>query len=417
MDTNALRADADNPPANFLLGDQHAFFGKLRETGPIHRLTFPDGIDRWVVTRYDEVASVLSDPRFSNGNMMQAAAVEGLEPEVRETLAMVDSILGQAMPSQDPPSHTRLRKLVVGAFSAKRMDALRPRIQEMTNSRLDAMVAAAADDLEGTVDLVHHLAYPLPVAVICELLGVPEPDRASFHSWSSTLTAFLLDITAAARALEAMKAMRSYLLDLIAAKRRRPDDGLLTVLIAAHEDEQRLSDVELVAFGIMLLVAGHENTTHLISSGALNLLRNPSQLAMIREQPELLRSAIDELLRYDGPLNPGLPRFTLEDVQISGVTIPKHSLVMVGLAPANRDPRRFPDADRLDITRQSKQHLAYGHGIHRCLGARLAQIEGEIALGTLIRRFPQLHLAVPADSLKCRFGFIRSLVEMPVRLA
>jgi cytochrome P450 len=311
------------------------------------------------------------------------------------------------MLNSDPPDHTRLRRLVATAFTMRRVELMRPRIVEIT----DELLAGLAGREQ--VDLVDDFAFPLPVTVICELLGVPYADREDFRTWSTVLlSAGEIDAVVAAG-----KNMAAYLHELIAAKRADPVDDMLSALIQARDDGDRLDEAELVSMAFLLLVAGHETTVNLIANGTLALLQHPDQRAALRADPALLPGAIEEFLRYDGPISHATIRYTTEPVEIGGVTIPGGEFVVIALGSANRDDDRFADADRLDVTRPAGGHLAFGHGIHFCVGAPLARLEGQIAIGRLFDRFPDLALAVDANELRWRHStLLRGLESLPVRL-
>src|SRR6202012_4295940 len=317
------------------------------------------------------------------------------------------------MLSTDPPDHDRLRRLVTKAFTARRIERLRPRAAEITTSLLDAMPAA------GPVALLEAFAFPLPITVICELLGVPDSDRASFRAWTQ---AVLSTGEAPAESGTAAMEMAGYFTALVADKRAHPADDLLSALIAARDAGDGLSERELLGMLFLLLVAGHETTVNLIGSGTLALLRSPGELGRLRADPSLLPGAVEELLRYTSPVNHATFRFTAEAVEIGGSLLPAREPVLVAPAPANRDPGRYPAPDpvpaRLDGGRDAGGNLAFGHGIHYCLGAPLARMEGVIAFGALLSRFPGLTLAVPPESLRWRPStLIRGLETLPVRLA
>lgn len=314
----------------------------------------------------------------------------------------------RTMLRSDPPDHTRLRRLVSKAFTARRVAELRPRVQEITDGLLDAIVPA------GKAELVEDFALPLPVTVISELLGVPVADRDDFQRWTDSMILQGPEPPDPARVDQAWRHMRSYLTGLLQDKRARPGDDLLSALIATRDEEHQLDEDELIAMAFLLLVAGYITTVNLIGSGIAALLAHPDQLQMLREDPGLLPGAIEEFLRYDGPVSPGIARFAREDVVIAGVAIPRGATVLVASAIADRDPAQFPDPDRLDITRQDNGHLAFGHGIHYCLGAPLARLEGQIAVGTVLRRLPHLSLAVPASELRWRSGGLRGPEQLPV---
>jgi len=271
-----------------------------------------------------------------------------------------------------------------------------------------------ADLDDDPVDLIDHFAFPLPMTVICELLGVPDGDRQEFRAWSTTVLSDAPDQEVRA----ASTAMADYLVDLLAVKRAKPADDLLTGLIQARDHEDRLNEQELVSMVFVLLVAGHETTVNLIGNGTLALLRHPDQLARLRQDPSLVPGAVEELLRYNGPVNLATMRYTTEPVRLGDVEIPAGEFVLVSLASANHDDRRFADPERLDIGREATGHLAFGHGIHYCLGAPLARLEGEVAFRQLFDRFPGLRLAAAPAELRWRNStLIRGLVRLPVHLA
>jgi cytochrome P450 len=310
------------------------------------------------------------------------------------------------MLNSDPPDHTRLRRLVGKAFTTRRIEELRPRIEQITEELLDAM--AGKDE----VDLLDAFAFPLPITVICELLGVPQDDRDDFRIWSNRLVS---GSEAAELVSQAAASMAEYLTKLVAAKRANPGDDMVTALVHARDEDDRLEENELVSMLFLLLVAGHETTVNLIGNSTLALLRNPDQLAALHADPSLLHGAIEEFLRYDGPVQLATLRFTTQPLTIAGTVIPEGEFVMVALTSANRDQEKFADPDRLDVTRPAGGHMAFGHGIHYCLGAPLARLEGEIALGRLLARFPELRLAAEPQELTWRVStIIRGLETLPV---
>ena len=393
------------------LGDdyyQHplSFFTRMREEGPVTPVVMPYGERAWLVTRYADVRAALADPRLHKDWAGKLTSPDWAPDEVA-------AFLNMHLLNTDPPQHTRLRKLVTKAFTARRVAGLRPRVEAITASLLDAVGARlAAGD---TVDLIEGFAFPLPVTVICELLGVPVQDQAQFRAWSNAIVANDVE-PGAFRSAGA--AMFHYFTRLVAAKRAHPGDDLVSALIDARDSGDSLNERELMSMLWLLLVAGHETTTNLIASGTLALLTNPAQLDRLRSDPGLLPGAVDELLRYVNPLNHATDRFTLEPVEIGGVTIPAREWVLCVTSSANRDPDRFPDADRLDVGRDAGGHVAFGHGIHFCLGAPLARLEGEVAFGALLSRFPSLSLAADPATLRWRqSSLIHGLESLPVRLA
>jgi cytochrome P450 len=311
------------------------------------------------------------------------------------------------MLNHNPPEHTRLRRLVTAAFTRRRIEQLTLRIQQITDARLDAVAT------EAQTDLIASFAYPLPITVICELLGVPADRRAEFHVWSATLmTGALADPDAYCSAATALV---HYLQELLKIKRAAPADDLLTALLAVRDGHDRFSADELTSMASLLLVAGHETTANLIGNGMHALLTHPEQLALLRAQPHWLGAAVEELLRFDGPLQVGHFRLTTEPIEIGGITIPAHEIIVPTLLAANRHPACTARPDALDITRTDNPHLAFGHGIHHCLGAPLARLEGRIALGSLLTRYPRLRLAVPPEQLTRQPGVVvNGLTALPV---
>jgi cytochrome P450 len=390
--------------------DPHAYFTRMREEGPVTPVVLPHGGRVWLITRYADVRAALADPRLYKDWAGKLTGPDWVPDEVTGYLAM-------HMLNADPPDHTRLRKLVTRAFTARRVAGLRPRVEAITASLLDAAEARGED----VIDLIEAFAFPLPVTVICELLGVPTEDRAQFRQWTNTM---LAEGGEAGSFRAAGEAMYRYFTSLVAAKRAAlaedtgPTDDLVSALIEAQADsEDALDERELIAMLWLLLVAGHETTTNLIASGTLALLANPAELERLRSDPSLLSGAIEELLRYVNPLNHATDRFTLEPVEIGGVTIPAREWVLCVTSSANRDPDRFADPDRLDVGRDAGGHVAFGHGIHHCLGAPLARLEGEVAFGALLSRFPGLSLAADPSALRWRASsLIHGLETLPVRL-
>lgn len=388
--------------------DPYAIFARLREQAPVCRVTTHRGMSAWMVTRHADVRALLADSRLAKdgnriGELMPrhstlTGAATGFPPGL--TTNMVNS---------DPPDHTRLRHLVGREFTGHRVEGLRPRIEEIVDDLLDG-VAACGDE----ADLAETLARRLPIAVIGELLGVPEADRAEFFCWADTLYGG----TASPEALgQAYNAIVDYLGRLCDAKRDVPADDLLTALVQVSADEDRLSREELVSMALLLLVAGHETTSKQISNGVLALLLNPEQLKLLKAQPARTAGAVEELLRFEGPSLSASLRFTTEPVEVAGVVIPEGEFVLLSLASGNRDPEKFPDPDRLDITRSTQGNLAMGHGIHHCVGAALARLELEIVLSRLVARFPQMQLAVEADDLEWLVNsFFRAPLHLPVSL-
>ncbi|MFF9768442.1 cytochrome P450 [Streptomyces sp. NPDC014636] len=385
------------------VADPFPLYRRLREEGPVRRAVIAGGLDAWLVTRYEDGLAALSDPRLSSD------VRDASDPRLIEQLPEFerDSMMSNMLRS-DPPDHTRLRRLVSKAFTARRVAELRPRVQEITDRLLDAVVP------DGHAELVADFALPLPVTVISELLGVPVDDRHDFQRWTDAMLARGEGMPDPVVVDEAWQQMHAYVTKHLESKRARPGGDLLSALISAHDEERRLSHDELIAMTFLLLAAGYITTVNLIGGGIAALLANPDQLALLRDQPELLPDAVEEFLRFDGPVSPGIARFARDDVEIGGVAIPRGATVLVASAIADRDPARFRDPDRLDITRRDNGHLAFGHGIHYCLGAPLARLEGQIAIGTALRRLPDLALAVPPAEPSWRPGGLRGPVRLPV---
>jgi len=369
------------------LENPYPIYSVLRTVRPVLQVPIPsyDGPGMWMLTRYRDVHDVLRDPRFS---------VERIRaPLVRDNLARMPEFLRQSaqglrsMLIMDPPDHTRVRKLVNKAFTPKRIAALRAHVEALANELADAARE------KGRFDLIHDIAEPLPAIVIAELLGVPARDHRQFRDWSSTLIAGFAAPSAEARAAstEAGRSLFAYLADTIAARRRAPREDLISAMIQAQEERDALTDAELLATSNLLLLAGHETTTNLIGNGMLALLREPDEWRRLCADPGLLPTAIEELLRYDGPVQATV-RVALEDVAIDEHVIPAGALVMVGIGAANHDPATFARPDELDLARDPNPHLAFGFGTHFCLGAPLARLEAQLAFEALTRRFPGLTL-------------------------
>jgi cytochrome P450 len=390
--------------------DPDELYRTLRREAPVVQVSTPMGLQAWVVTRYHDVRPALNDPRLSKDASRFADILERRSVAPERRVQFADSLAGHMLNS-DPPDHTRLRKLVNRAFTVRAIARMRPRIEEIAHGLADRMATKAAR--EGTVDLLDEFAYPLPMTVICELLGVPEGERDDFRGWSNTL----LSAAPPEERTVAAVAMAEFLTRLVADKSAHPGEDMLSAVVKASEDGDTLSAREATSMAFLLLVAGHETTVNLIGNGALALLRHPDQLALLRADPTLVPNAVEEFLRYDGPVNLATFRYTTEPVEIGGTTIPKGEVVLVSLVSANRDPERYGEPARLDVTRDPAGHVAFGHGIHHCLGAPLARLEGEIAFRTLLDRFPGLALAGDPAILGWRQStLIHGLVRLPVHL-
>lgn len=385
--------------------DPYPIYARLRQQLPVHKVHVPNRVDMWVVTRYEDVKVALTAPEVSKDSVRLRELVEKLSPPGRPQF---DEALSAHMLNSDPPQHTRLRKLVAKAFTPRRVETLRPRIESVTAELLDRLEQGGE-----VVDLMETMAFPLPITVICELLGVPEADQADFRRWSNSL---LGNANEPEQQAKDSQDLAAYLVGLIESKRATPTDDLLTDLIQVSEDNESLTQGELVAMSFLLLVAGHETTANLIGNGVRALLEHPEQLAELRAKPELIHNAVEEMLRYDGPVITGTIRMTTAPLTLGEVTVPEDSFLLVGLGSANRDANRFENPDQLDIDRALGGHFGFGHGIHYCVGAPLARLEAVTAIGGLLARFPNLALAVPPEQLNYRHSvLIRSLQELPIR--
>jgi cytochrome P450 len=389
--------------------DPFPLYATVRDRGAVHAVTLSDGHDAWLVVRYDEARAALNDPRFSKD--MHAALAKSADV-VAEGLP--GPVFARHMLNVDPPDHTRLRRLVAGAFSVRRVDAMRPRVQAIIDDLLDDIAAVGP---YSRVDLVASFAFPLPFTIICDLLGVPEPDRASL---GAELTALLRPVSTPAdyaRAKVASDAVVAMLGALVEAKQGAPGDDVVTGLLEARDGDERLTHQELMSTIFQLIVAGHDTTTSLIGNGVVALLRRPDQLALLHAEPERITAAVEEFLRYDAPVPHSTFRYAVEPVEIAGTTVPAGAQLIISLAAANRDAERYAEPEMLDIDRPYVRHLAFGHGIHSCLGAALARIEGQLALKALLHRFPELRLAGSFDDLHWSHGdglVLRGLSQLPI---
>ncbi|RSN46816.1 cytochrome P450 [Streptomyces sp. WAC 04229] len=367
----------------------------LRAAGAVHRVSVPGSGESWLVVTRDAARAALTDPRLRN--------------DIRHS-ASWDSdgghAIGRNMLQSDPPQHTRLRHLVAGHFTPRRIAALHPRVERVAEDLLDAL------ERGGTADLVARYALPLPVTVICELLGVPGADREVFHTWSNELVM----PTSPKAAQGAADALTGYLTDLTGAKRDDPDGTLLGDLTAAA-DTGGLTAEELLGMAFLILVAGHETTVNLISATVHSLLTHPGQLDRLRAEPGLAGAAVEESLRFNSPVHASAFRFAAEPLELAGTPIAAGDSVLVSLAAASRDPGHFPDPDRFDIGRAPRGHLGFGHGLHHCLGAPLARMEATVAVRLLLERYPTLAFATDPATLTWRTStLLRGLAELPLRL-
>ncbi|TDU75190.1 cytochrome P450 [Streptomyces sp. KS 21] len=381
--------------------DPYSFYARLRAAGPVHQVevTAPEYAPTFLVVGYEEARHALNHPGLSK-NWISSAVLPGI----------ATTPANSNMLEADPPHHTRLRRLVAREFTARRVQAMRPRVQQITDDLLDAM----ADRPQRTADLIKALAFPLPMTVIGELLGVPDLDRERFGYWSKEVLA----PTSVNPSTTAHQKLGDYLAELVEAKAKDPGEDLLSALIRTRdEDGDALSPDELIGMAFLLLIAGHETTVNLISNGTRALLAHPDQLAALRADYDgLLDGAIEEMLRYDGPVQNTTYRYAREDMEIGGTAVPAGATVLVSLAGADRDPVRYEAPDTFDVRRAPQGHLAFGHGLHFCIGAPLARMEGRIAIRGLLERFPDL-AEDPAGEAPTYIGgsLIRGVTRLPVR--
>lgn len=381
-------------------GDSHTMWARMREADPVHEAVGPVTGNRiCFVTRYADCEFVIRHPEIGKERAKAGLSDEGLAG---------DQLLSHSMISVDPPDHTRLRRLVNKAFTPRVVAALEPRIRELVGGML------AGPEREGQLEVIADLAFPLPVTVIAELLGVPTEDRDRFRAWSRALLEPATDATAVQREREAGEAVSAYIDDLAAQRLAEPEDDLLSRLVAAEHEGDQLDHDELVGMVLLLLIAGHETTVNLIGNGVLALLDHPTAWRELVGDPALAPAVVEEVLRYDGPIEIAPVRYAYEDVTIRDVTIPRGAVVAPVLLAANRDQERFDNPDTFDIHREAR-HLAFGHGIHFCLGAPLARLEGSIVFEQLARRFASMTLACARSELRWLEGLlIRGVTALPV---
>ena len=381
-------------------------YANMREEQPIYPIMHKNGSRSWLITRHEDVLAVLKDPRFTK-NYLRVA-----DDEYISQLTEVDRFMTNNLLALDPPDHTRLRALVQKAFSPRLIRAMRPRIQAITDSLLDAVQD------QGQMELIADYAFPLPIQVIAELLGIPTEDKEKFRHWSGIVIRPHRTKESRLADVPELQAFLAYLADISEQRREDPREDLLSALVQAEEAADRLSEIELYSMLMLLIVAGHETTVNLIGNGVVTLIQYPEQLALLRANPSLIGGAIEELLRYDSPVESSTDRFALEDVTIGGQHIAHGDHVLVIIASANRDRASFGEkADDLDIMRAENPHVAFGHGIHYCLGAALARMEGAIAIGSLLERAPNVRLALPMEELRIRpsvSDLLRGYREIPI---
>jgi cytochrome P450 len=401
-------------------------YAAMREKGPVAGVTLPTGGPIWFVTRYAEAMALLKDDeRFVNDPsnalteeeyaLLFQQATEHLTDEQQQMAAQIDEILRRHLLRVDPPDHSRLRRLVAIPFTPKYIEGLRPRVQAIADTLLDAVQARADETRRREMELIGDFAYPLPLTVISEMLGIPLADRDNFREWSQAAVSFTPDDRANPEVTAKLIEFIAYLRRLVAEKRSNPGDDLLSGLVLAEAEGDKLSENELLSMIFLLIVAGHETTVNLIGNGMLALFEHPEQRARLQEDPNLLKTAIEEMLRYYGPVEMSLTRWVRQDTELGGQRLRRGEQIMALLASANHDGEQFPNPEVFDISREPNRHAAFGTGIHSCLGATLARLEGQIAFATLLSRLPDLALAIPRDEIRWRDAtFLRGLTQLPV---
>ncbi|MBF5028922.1 cytochrome P450 [Micromonospora sp. ANENR4] len=399
MPANELYTDA-------FAADPYPALARLRSDRPVCPVGSPR-FDSWLITRFDDARTALTDPRLSKD-------LYGPGQHYLKIFGPNSEGLNRNMLNSDPPEHTRLRRVVSQAFAPRRIEALRPRIASTVDQLIDKMAP------HGEADLMHEFAIPLPMTVICELLGVPPADHDRVLDWTQVIrtsgSTSRPPAQERAAVQEAQLRLHHYLAGLVRAKRDDPADDIIAALIKAVDEDGTLSEAELVTTTFLLLFAGHQTTADFLGNAVLALLTHPEQMELLRDSPRLLPAAIEELLRFDGPLPVASPRIATEDVDYQGVRIPRGAIVGVAINAANHDPAHFADPDRLDLRRVRGPHLGFGHGVHYCLGVSLARMEAELALGALLRRLPGLRLGVPLAEVRRlpAASPFRGLLELPV---
>ena len=383
-------------------------FEQMRTQDPVYQLDVPTVARRkyWMVTRFEDVEAVFRDNKRFTKNLRDLLLAEtGKTPEMPRAM----ELMSDNMNASDPPDHTRLRSLVSKAFTPKLIEQWRPRIQAVIDDLLDQVQA------KGEMELIEDVAFPLPATILIELFGIPEKDKPRFRATSNLVVEATGNFEAMQRIDAEIEKFEAYLYQLIDNKREQPTDDLLSMLIQSEAEGGKLSVKEIISTVFLFLIAGHETTTNLISNAMLALLLHPEQMEMLKHDPSLIKSAIEEFLRYQGPLMTSTPRWALEDVELGGKLIQRGDEIALVLASANRDPLAFTDPDTLDILRQENHHLAFGKGIRFCLGAPLARLEGQLAINTLLRRMPNLHLNTDPQKLTWRPGrFVMALDALPL---
>ncbi|GCE31875.1 polyketide biosynthesis cytochrome P450 PksS [Dictyobacter alpinus] len=385
--------------------DPFPFYAQLRAEAPVFPIMLPSKQRAWLVTRYDDVVNVLKDERFAKNrrNVMSAEQLKKIP-----WMPPMFKPLERNMLDLDSPDHTRLRALVHKAFTPRLVEQMREQIQQLTNELLDAVEA------KGQMDLLADFALVLPLTMIARILGIPAEDNTKFHRWSNAIVSIKTSGDSL-RLIPTIMQFMSYARRKIKERRIHPKDDLITALVQAKDGSDTLSEDEIVAMIFLLLIAGHETTVNLIASGTLALLQYPEQLAKLQNEPELIKPAIEELLRFVCPVETATERYAREDITIVGTTIPRGEMVLAAIGSANRDASYFDNPDQLDIARKNNRHLAFGLSSHYCLGAPLARLEGQIAMSALIQRFPALRLNIEPKEIRWHGSFIlRGLEALPV---
>ncbi|MEK6991415.1 cytochrome P450 [Paenibacillus sp. FSL K6-1566] len=378
-------------------------YAMLRENEPVHRFLLPGGHYAWMVSRYEDAVKILQDERFVTSPPHHGQMGEKQPPHME--------IISHNLLSVDPEDHRRLRRLIQKAFTPRMIEQLRGRIEQVSEGLLDKVLASGKHDF----DLIEEYAFPLPIIVICEMLGVPLQDQEKFRTWSNTIMEGVSNPQMNQEMDEVMKAFVEYLQELIADRRKHLKEDLISDLISVEEQGDKLTEQELYALVFVLIIAGHETTVNLIGNGMLALMEHPEQKRLLMENPDLIQSAVEEVLRFNGPAEVSNIRWATEDVEMDGRFIRQGDMMLVALSSANRDSRQFYEPDTFDITRKVNNHIAFGKGVHYCLGAPLARLEGEIAINDLFRRLPNIRLNTDPQLLEWRPGMIiRGLKAFPV---